>query len=299
MLTVMTHMDADGLISFTLLLKKLGGARIRAYFTSPVQLRDTICHSVNKRTNLGKLYIFDMAGERRAIYAAAIYDHVVWIDHHRWTPEITLPHMEIVIDPEARSAATVVARYLGIETPLVKIAEQIDTNHVEDDEAEMLRNVIGALRWKFYGRELSIKLYHLAEELMGEDLSILRNYSDIVGEYSVWVESLREKVKKETKIFMEKGMRIAIFETTESVPVYIISNDLQEREGSFDLIIVLIHKMVKSQPVTKIEFRTHTDVDVLRIAKFYGGGGHIKASGASVSDIVTIPEILKAIDLLY
>ena len=299
MLTVMTHMDADGLVSLTLLLKKLGGARIRVFFTSPVQLRDTICHSVSKKKELGELYIFDMAGEHRAIYAAAIYDHVIWIDHHRWTPEITLPHMEIVIDPQAKSAATVVARHLGIESPLVEIAEQIDTNDVKDEDAEMLRNVIGASRWKFYGRELNFKLYRLAEELMVEDLSILRNYSNIVREYAIWVENLKERVKKETKTFSEKGMRIAVFETTESVPVYIVSNLLRERDGLFDLVIVLIHKMARSQPVTKMEFRTHTDVDVLKIAKFYGGGGHIKASGASVNDIVTIPEILKAIDLLY
>ncbi len=298
MITVMTHMDADGVISLSLFLKKIGGARIRVYFTSPVQLRDTICHSIIKRRDLGELYIFDMAGEHRAIYAAAIYDSVLWIDHHQWNPEIELPHVKIVIDSSAKSAADVVARYFGLSSPLVELANQIDVNDVRDEVAEKIRLIIGALRWKFHGRELNLKLEKLSRELMTEDFQLLNQYNEIIEEYRGWLSSLEERVRKETKIFSVKGLKIAIFETIESVPVYVVSNILSERDR-FDMIIVLIHKITRGGTVTKMEFRTHTDVDVLKIAKFYGGGGHKLASGASVSDIVTIPEILNAIDLLY
>ncbi len=298
MITVMTHMDADGVISLSLFLKKIGGPKVRVYFTSPAQLRDTICHSVMRRRELGELYIFDIAGENRAVYAAAIYDRVVWIDHHQWEPEIKLPHVEIVIDATAKSAADVVSRYFGIESPLVELANQIDVNDVQDENAEKIRMIIGALRWKFYGRELNFKLEKLARELMNEDLTFLKEYDEIVNEYAKWIQELQERVKKETKVFKVKNLKIAIFETTESVPVYIISNVLSEKE-TYDMIIVLIHKIGRSGTITKMEFRTHTDIDVLKIAKFYGGGGHRLASGASVSDIITIPEILNAIDLLY
>ena len=296
----MTHMDADGVISLSLFLQKIGGAKIRAYFTSPVQLRDSICHSVKGKKNLGELYIFDMAGEHRAIYAAAMYDLVVWIDHHEWEPEIELPHVKIHIDSKAKSAAQVVAKYFGVSSPLVEIANQIDTNNVKDEIAEKIRTIIGALRWRYSGRDLNMKLYKLAEELMKEDFSLLKQYENINQEYLEWIETLKRKVQREIKIFRVKNLKIAVFETLESVPVYIISNMLsQNPEGPFDILLIMIHRIGRYHPATKMEFRTHTDVDVLKIAKFYGGGGHKKASGATVEDIVTVPEVLNAIELLY
>ncbi len=300
MITVMTHMDADGVISLSLFLKKIGGARVRAYFTSPVQLRDTICRSVSGKKVLGELYVFDMAGEHRAIYAAAIYDSVVWIDHHEWKPEIELPHVKIHIDSKARSAAQVVSEFFGISSPLVEIANQIDTNAVEDEMAERVRTTIGALRWKYSGRELNQKLYKLAEELMKEDFSVLEQYNEIVKNYEEWLKDLKNRVDRDIKIFIVKNLKVAVFETLEPVPVYVISNMLADSEkGPFDMLIVLIHRVGRYHPATKMEFRTHTDVDVLKIAKFYGGGGHRKASGATVEDIVTVPELLNAIELLY
>ncbi len=300
MITVMTHMDADGVISLSLFLKKISGARVRAYFTSPVQLRDTICRSVSGKKVLGELYVFDMAGEHRAIYAAAIYDSVVWIDHHEWKPEIELPHVKIHIDSKARSAAQVVSEFFGISSPLVEIANQIDTNAVEDEMAERVRTTIGALRWKYSGRELNQKLYKLAEELMKEDFSVLEQYTEIVKNYEEWLKDLKNRVDRDIKIFIVKNLKVAVFETLEPVPVYVISNMLADSEkGPFDMLIVLIHRVGRYHPATKMEFRTHTDVDVLKIAKFYGGGGHRKASGATVEDIVTVPELLNAIELLY
>ncbi|EDY34804.1 hypothetical protein ABOONEI_2392 [Aciduliprofundum boonei T469] len=300
MITVMTHMDADGVISLSLFLKKIGGAKVRAYFTSPVQLRDTICRSASGKRSLGELYIFDIAGENRAIYAAAMYDMVVWIDHHEWSPEVSLPHVKIHIDSKAKSAAKVVAEFFGISSKLVDIANQIDTNDVKDEIAENIRTIIGALRWKYSGRELNIKLYKLAEELMNEDFKNLAQYNDMIKEYGAWLDNLKKRVEKEIKIFKVKDLKVAVFEALESVPVYIISNMLSnDPRGPFDIILVLIYRAGKYNPATKMEFRTHTDVDVLKIAKFYGGGGHRKASGVTVNDIVTVPEILNAIELLY
>ncbi len=296
MITAMTHMDSDGVISLSLFLKKIGGARIRVYFTSPVQLRDTICRSVLHLKNLGELYIFDLAGENKAVYAASIYDRVVWIDHHDWEPENKPEHVEIIIDKKAKSAARVVARYFNLDSFLVDLADQIDSNSVKDEDAEKIRTVIGALRYGFSGVELNRKLYKFARELMNEDLSVLESYKNIVDKYTKWLEKVIENVKKGTKIFHVADMKVAIYETMEAVPVYLISNEIDD---DVDIIVILIHWLGKEKPTTKLEFRTHTDVDVLKIAKFFGGGGHKKASGASVRDIVTIPEVLKAIELLY
>ncbi len=296
MITVMTHLDSDGVISLSLFLKKIGGYRVRAYFTSPVQLRDAICHSVMKRKTLGELYIFDLAGENKALFAAAIYDRVVWIDHHEWKPDVNLEHMNIIIDSSAKSAAEVVAKEFEIQSSLVELANQIDTNSIVDKNAEKIRAIIGALRWKYSGFELSRNLYKFSRELINEDFSIFSSYENIVSEYIKWAENFKLKVRKETKYFRVKNLKIAIFETPQSVPVYLIGNEIP---NDVDILIVMIHRPGMGHPLTKLEFRTYTDKDVLKIAKFYGGGGHRKASGASVADLVTVPEVLKTIELLY
>ncbi len=298
MITVMTHMDSDGVISLALFLKKIKGLKVRAYFTSPVQLRDTICRSTLRKKSLGELYIFDLAGENKAVYAAAIYDRVLWIDHHEWSPEENFDHVEIVIDSRAKSAASVVAKHLEVESPLVHFADQIDTNSVTDENAEKIRITVGAIRYRYSGYELTRKLLDLAYELSQEDLSTLDKYRDIVEEYRTWMEKIKREAKEKTKIYHVKNLKVAIFETTESVPVYLLSNEL---DGDVDIFAIMIYRVVNDgkKPITKLEFRTHTDVDVLKIAKFYGGGGHKKASGASVSGVITVPELLKAIELLY
>jgi len=88
----------------------------------------------------------------------------------------------------------------------------------------------------------------------------------------------------------------------QEITTAFLGMDVNEIDEDVDIIIVLIYRTVgekSRRSVTKLEFRTHTDMDVLKIAKFYGGGGHKRASGASVGDIVTVPEILKTIELLY
>ena len=297
MITVMTHMDSDGLISLALFLKSIKGMKVRTYFTSPVQLRDMICKSIQHKKSLGELYIFDLAGENKAVYAAAIYDRVLWIDHHEWNPDGKFEHVEIVMDRKAKSAASVVANYFNISSPLVELANQIDTNDVKDEIADRIRLTVGAIRYKYSGMELTRNLRELAYDLSTEELSRLDKYEEIVKEYSSWVDELKRTAKERTKIYRIGDLKVGIYETTESIPVYLVGNELDD---DIDIIVILIHRITeKGKSTTKLEFRTHTNMDVLKIAKFYGGGGHIRASGASVNEIVTVPEILKAIELLY
>ncbi len=299
MITVMTHIDSDGVISFTLFLKKMGGIKVRGYFTTPVQLRDTICYSSLRKKNLGELYIFDIAGENRSMYAAAMYDKVVWVDHHNWEPEAEFKHMEVIIDRTAKSAAGVVAKYFDIDSSLVSLADEIDTNNVKSEEAERIRTTIGAIRFRFSGSELGKMLYRLSYDLISEDLSVLKKYSDLVNDYLQFLEAFRKRVREEIKYHKVNDLKVAIFETPESVPVHVISNEIDD---DVDLLVVMVYRVgdgAHRRPITKLEFRTKTNLNVLKIAKFYGGGGHVQASGASVPDLLTVPELLRTVELLY
>jgi len=299
MKTVMTHLDADGVICLSLFFKKFPEERPRVYFTSPVQLRDTICLSVRNKKELGEIFIFDLANENRAIYAAALYEKVLWIDHHRWREKFDFPHVEVVVDEGAKSAARVVAHYFSIETQLVNIADEIDTNSVKSELAERIRTIIGAIRWRYSGRELTSRLLHLARILSQEDFSSLEDFK-CVEEYKKWVEEQTDVILKGASYYSVAGKRVVIMETLESVPVYLLTNMLQGHEKApFDIILVIVRRVIKGRPVTKMEFRTQTGEDVLKLARFFGGGGHVQASGASVNGIVTVPEILRAIEMLY
>ncbi|NPA75846.1 MAG: phosphoesterase, partial [Euryarchaeota archaeon] len=280
MITVMTHIDSDGVISFALFLKKMNGIKVRGYFTTPVQLRDTICYSSLRKKELGELYIFDVAGENRAIYAAAMYDRVTWIDHHNWEPETTLEHVNIVIDRNAKSAAHVVAEYFGITSPLVALADEIDTNSIKSEDAERIRTTIGAIRFRFSGAELSKMLYRLSYDLMSEDLSVLDRYEELVKDYRQFLTELKKRVREEVKYYRVNNLKVAVFESTGSLPVYVLTGEIDD---DTDLIAVMIYRTDNARRAsTKLEFRTNTDLNVLKIARFYGGGGHVKASGATV-----------------
>ncbi len=297
MITVMTHIDSDGVLSFAIFLKKMKGIKVRGYFTTPVQLRDTICYSTLRKRELGELYIFDIAGENRALYAAAMYDRVTWIDHHNWEPEATLEHVRVVIDKNAKSAAHVVAEYFDVDSPLIPLADEIDTNSIKTEEGELIRTTVGAIRFRFSGAELGKMLYKLAYDLMSEDLSRLDRYRELVEDYRQFIKELKERVRKNVKYYRVKNRKVAVFETTESVPVYALTEEI---EKDTDLIAVMVYRTDNARrTTTKLEFRTNTDMDVLKIARFYGGGGHVKASGATVPGAITVPELLRAVELLY
>jgi len=67
---------------------------------------------------------------------------------------------------------------------------------------------------------------------------------------------------------------------------------MQHPEAPFDVVIVIN----RAQSSTRCEFRTHKDYDVLKLARWLGGGGHHMASGANVERRVKIEELLKIID---
>jgi len=50
-----------------------------------------------------------------------------------------------------------------------------------------------------------------------------------------------------------------------------------------DIVASLIHRSVRNKILTKVDLRTREDIDLLKICKELGGGGHKKACGANTS----------------
>ena len=62
---VLTHTDADGVISLAFYLRhRKSSEGLEVIFTSPARLRDTICQLIINRKPLGNLKIFDLSADR-------------------------------------------------------------------------------------------------------------------------------------------------------------------------------------------------------------------------------------------
>ena len=299
--TIITHSDSDGIISASLILKYLNPEYNHyIYFASPNSLRDVICYSVLKK-KLSEVYILDLSANRESLIASSIYPRAIWIDHHVWNLDLggKIPeNVTIVIDENAESTAKVISKYLGIDCNLVEIANQIDRNNVESQEAEFFRNLIGGIR-AFYKDVMAEKLRKLVFDLATKDFrEIMENEENkkIVEDYQNLLKGLDNEIEKNLKIFEINNKRIAIYQSINDFPVYYLTNKLKNHEKApFNYIIVMMYKKFGNKLVTKIEFRTHTNENVLDIAKYLGGGGHRVASGATIEGYITHEQLIEKI----
>ena len=299
--TVITHGDADGIICLSLFLKHLGNAKARIFFSSAFKLIDTICNSIIGRRDLKEIYIFDLAGDLKALRIASAYDKVLWIDHHEWKVESVPENVELFIDSSSPSASQLVAEYFNIESNLVSLANEIDVNSVKSEDSIYLRDLVASLKWKYSGRLLANKLKNLAITLAFSGLEEFEKdarIAELMNEYSNWVKERENEVFSKTRIFDVNGNKIAVYETFDLVPIYIVNNKLLEHEQApFDIIAVIMHRLnLKTKQIgTKIELRTHTEKDIYPIAQNLGGGGHKKACAATLQEFMNTEKFIQRI----
>ncbi len=297
--TIITHADSDGVISASLILKHINPEYNHyIYFASPNSLRDVICYSILKK-KLNELYVLDLSANREALIASSIYPRAIWIDHHVWNINIELPrNVTIIVDENSESTAKVISKYLGMECELVDIANQIDRNDVKSEEADFFRNLIGGIR-AFYKDIMAEKLRKIIFDLATKGLKeVIENEENkkIVENYKNLLKGLDNEIEKNLKILEVNNKRIAIYQSINDFPVYYLTNKLRNHEKApFNYIIVMMYKKFGNKLVTKIEFRTHTDENVLNIAKFLGGGGHRVASGATLEGYISHEELIEKI----
>lgn len=304
--TIITHGDSDGIISAAISIIEKGATPEYFFTSSPGGLHRTLAYTVMKNTP-SPLYILDLSPTERYIYLAAYHDNVIWIDHHNSEEDLpNINHVEVVIQREAKSAARVVARHLGLcdradINSIVEVADQIDTNNVSTEEGEMLRACVGYIKSRFSRDERDKKMLQLAENIakLGTKVVYLDEYQRYAETFINEVTEALESIKKEVKTREINGFKVAFISTERNVPVFAICNMLKEEQGEYDIIIVKYTKHYTHGTTSKFEFRTHTGKNVYAIAKLLGGGGHPLASGATMEGNMTedsIYSLLKVID---
>jgi nanoRNase/pAp phosphatase (c-di-AMP/oligoRNAs hydrolase) len=289
---IISHADADGIISASFLLKLK--PRSSLYFSSSTFLHKTICKLLD--FDIENLYILDISANRKTILLSSIFKKAIWIDHHQWE-NLEIPNNVEVFVEEAESAAKVVAKVLKIEDPLVDIANEIDTNNIKSDSAKFFRDLISAIKWK-YGKTQSLKFRQIAKIIAFRGLDELEKdveNAKLIEEHSNWLQSIVPEILEKAKEFEVNGKKIVIFETTKSLPVYFVY-DTFKKSKSFDILCVFYRKvdMRRKIPLTKIEVRSNNE-DALKIARIFDGGGHKLASGATINRYLSIEEFLDRI----
>jgi oligoribonuclease NrnB/cAMP/cGMP phosphodiesterase (DHH superfamily) len=296
--TVITHTDSDGVLCLATFMKTLGaGQPCKALFSSPARLFSTIAAAISDNDEDNELlYVFDLAGTRETLIATLVFDKAVWVDHHTWEPtELAHERLELQNDPGSPSAAQLVSKYFGIESGLEGVAEEIDSNKIQSAEAQRLRDLVDAYKGKDDWETVSKSLQELAVNLAANGPSeVMKDvYSPLLEEYGAWAKKVEERAKELLQIHKVKDYKVAVIDSSENLPVYLVNRSLlQHPEAPFDVVIVIN----RAQSSTRCEFRTHKDYDVLKLARWLGGGGHHMASGANVERKVRIDELLKIID---
>jgi len=289
---IISHADADGIISASLLMKLK--PRVSLFFSSSTFLHKTICKLLD--FDVENLYILDISANKKTILLSSIFKKAIWIDHHQWE-ELEIPKNVEVFVEEVESAAKVVAKVLKIENQLVDIANEIDTNNVKTDSAKFFRDLVSAIKWK-YGKLQSLKFRQIAKILAFKGLEELEKSVEnakLIEEHLNWLSSVTPEILEKVKEVDINGKKVVIFETTKSLPVYFIYEKIKEVK-SFDILCVFYRRvdMKRKIPITKVEIRS-INGDALKIARVFDGGGHKNASGATINRYLSIEEFLEKI----
>ena len=332
-LTVITHLDADGVLSIAAINKMISAPqksdadaekieRVRVFFTSPPKIFSALAKSVpdlnkveGEDFTIGQLYICDISLHRDTLLGSSLYDKVKWFDHHEVNPEeqydSDIDNVELLLDPSGKSTTSIICDFFKLDKELGEIADEIDTNEVKSDNAKRIRDIISAMRHKYTGSKLKNILYDFSLGI-AKDINVINQeiYNPMIEKYNQWLNEFKSFVNENIQDYEINGHKIGIIESESAAPVYSILDDLKTHsKGPFDVLAVMIHNYYrlgkdknnkyKNKRYTKVEFRTHTNQELIELAKLFGGGGHKYASGATIHDGLEKDDLIKTIETYF
>lgn len=283
---VIYHHDVDGLTSASLILRA-----IRDNFSFIPQDPNENFPEIDAKN----IYIVDVAISQKTFSSLQNLksDKIIWLDHHKPFVEISSLHfpenVQVVLDPASPSAVRLVRQYFNLQDEISAKVEQLgtdaDTWHLTPSVQEWM-DLDSAFTFMKKDKTPIIEALALGEfEISGE----LKN---ILEMYRAEKEQAKKELLKNTIVQVIKGHSIAVGLAPEIL------------SGSESADIVMKSTNSEIQVIVKPEgwmsFRRKKDstVNLLTLAKIFGGGGHEYASGAELGKTVTLesfPKIAEAI----
>ncbi|MFH7903833.1 MAG: DHHA1 domain-containing protein, partial [Candidatus Aenigmatarchaeota archaeon] len=250
--------------------------------------------ALSKIDNYENIYFFDFSIRQEILkVSATLFKKVVWIDHHVNNNILNFQNSEIIIDSSSESAAKLVAQYFNFYSDWINVVNEVDTNNCKTETSKIIRDYFSYLRIKYgklYNRILSIKVSKILDVNPSDFIN-----SEEIKSYILEFENLKgnfiQTVENSLEIKQVKNIKIAVIEIKENIPPYIIYEHVNSKYDA-DMLLI-IYRGLKG---TKLELRSFKDVDVQKIASFFNGGGHKKASGAYLKESLTKSQILQKIE---
>lgn len=274
---VVTHTDLDGVAAAAIVVGSVGEAN-RLLFAQPHQLGAVFAKIPNK----AEVYVSDLGINQPIIEKVAKQvkriTHsggvVKWFDHHRWEEgwirKLRDAGAEVYVDTDTCGAG-VVAKYLPANSEwvneLVSAACSVDLWLFNDWRGNYLAKYVGygGTEWK---RRAVTKLVGFS----GIDEEIEEIVEKVVSRE---LKLLTAAVAKAAVVSGKSGLRaIAYFKgKNDHHLTSFIASLLMNR---FDVDVAIICRR------GSLSFRSRSGVDVSKVAKLLGGGGHPRAAGAKL-----------------
>jgi len=275
---VIFHHDVDGLTCASLLLLALGFGNIWIFVSQdpneefPVLQADIVI-------------IVDIAvtektwGSLKNIQAKQI----VWIDHHKpftVLSSLNVPeNVQLILDPSSPSAVLLVKKYFGLDDEISRKITELGT------KADTWQLDVQVQEWmdldsafSFYKKDKAPLILRLAEgkfEISGELQDVLTKY--------------REEKEKAKEILLN-NVRVKNIHG-HSVAIGYAVDPLSGSEGADKILKATnseVQIVIKPQGWMSFRRRKDSKINLIELAKIFGGGGHEYASGAELGKSVTL-----------
>lgn len=286
---IISHVaDIDGMGA--VILAKLIYDNIDVILLDPDELNGIIQEI--KRSNYKKIYITDIAIRDFEMYEFINnnFNNILYFDHHLTNVD-TSKYNWATVSPEENG-------FLNSGTSLFYdyLLNKFSNKYIS---SEYTSNFVEAIRsydtWDFK-RTGNLDGKHLAEifSVLGIDKFIDKYYNKIISNYkSSKLEfgedelDIIKRLEDDMKEYVDKCDEALIITNFLGYKVGIsISENYRSEVGNVlssrhkDLDFILIANFVRRA----FSFRTTNDINVNEVAKLIGGGGHSKASGATMND---------------
>ena len=302
-LFIITHTDLDGIGSAVAYLKlvRRGLSETTVLFSEPYELHETLKLVVENAEKSDRLAIMDLGpNEKNYNIIIDLIKKIVnkdvlveWYDHHIWEDEgKSLKNVGIKMFIDRSTCATgVVVRY----------ASKIYNRQVDDFLVELVKAVCAADLWK-WDHFMAPKLFRVVGSDKGSqsDEWRFRVLEKFLSE-KLWDDELQEKlegyVNKELRGY-EKVLRTLYVKRFRE---FTLVSVVKPRGPPANSLIgaMLLSRLNADIAIIGRENGAMSlrskNIDVQKIARFLGGGGHPRAAGAKIR----IPFLVKFISGLY
>ena len=276
------HHDVDGLTSASLVLRALKDSEIYFFPQDPNEKFPEVYAD--------EVFVVDVALTEKT-WNSLQNLHVsklVWIDHHKPFADpssLTLPaNVQLILDPSAPSAVKVVRQFFGLNDAISEKIEQLGTKADQWKlEPEVQDWMDLDMAYSYFKKDKAPLIKLLAQG----KLEITGELKDVLERYRAEKEEAKKELLQNTVIKNVHGHTVAIGLAPEILSGS-ESADILLKETQTEIQII-----VKPQGWMSFRRAKSSTVNLLNLAKIFGGGGHEYASGAELGRTVSLEDFPK------